>query len=107
MRFTQVEFIDAIENYELMCKEEDQIINALSINPEWKPSKWIEVYYTMIFDMCDFSKDDYDIGTGSFLLDFYCYELNFGKGWEPGAYTVEGEDVPLRNSYDLWVAITG
>lgn len=101
MRFTESEFVNAITLYEKMYREEEQIINALGINPEWIPGEWISEYYNIISEMCDFTGEDYTI------LDFYCYELNFGKDWKPGAYIIDGEDVPLRDPYDLWVAITG
>ena len=102
MRFTESEFIDAITLYEKMYREEDQIINAMDINPEWVPGEWISNYYNIIREMCDFAEEDYDTA-----LEFYCYELDFGKEWTLGRYIVDGKDVPLRDPYDLWAAITG
>ena len=39
-------------------------------------------------------------------IDYYMWELDFGKKWEPGYCTYDdGTDIPLKNSHDLWKAI--
>ena len=35
-------------------------------------------------------------------IDYYMYELDFGKKWKPGCITIDNKDIPLRNSEDLW-----
>lgn len=35
-------------------------------------------------------------------IDYYMYELDFGKKWKPGCITIDDKDIPLRNSEDLW-----
>ncbi len=35
-------------------------------------------------------------------IDYYMYELDFGKKWKPGCLTIDDKDIPLRNSEDLW-----
>lgn len=33
---------------------------------------------------------------------YFCYELEFGKNWEPGAVTENGEDVKMATIEDLY-----
>lgn len=36
-------------------------------------------------------------------IDYFCWELDFGKNWLPGRVTDEfGRDIKLENLYDLW-----
>lgn len=35
-------------------------------------------------------------------IDYYMYELDFGKKWKPGCLTIDNKDISLRNSEDLW-----
>lgn len=36
-------------------------------------------------------------------ISYYCYELDFGRNWEPGMITdSDGKDVPLGTVDDLW-----
>lgn len=40
-------------------------------------------------------------------ISYYMWELNFGKNWRPGTVTdVNGKDIPLKNSEDLWNILT-
>lgn len=38
-------------------------------------------------------------------ISYYMWELDFGKKWEPGMVVIDGKDIPLRNSHDLWKLI--
>lgn len=39
-------------------------------------------------------------------IDYYMWELDFGKKWEPGYCTYDdGTDIPLKNSHELWKVI--
>lgn len=49
-----------------------------------------------------YSRDPYCIND----IDYYMWELDFGKKWKPGTITVDGNDIPLRNSKDLWNILT-
>lgn len=39
-------------------------------------------------------------------IDYYMYELDFGKKWKPGYVIIDDKDMPLRNSEDLWNILT-
>lgn len=99
MRLTKEEFCTAVEHYEEMNKQEEDIVNALGVNFEWKPDEWIASYYDLLTELCDL--DNNDIYGND--LDYYCFELNFGHSWRPGMITDEnGNDIPCRNAEDLW-----
>jgi hypothetical protein len=57
MRFTKEEFIKAINTYEEMCNEEREIL-YIGVNPEWTPGGWLDKYYELIEDMCDFTEEE-------------------------------------------------
>ena len=99
MRLTKDEFCAAVDKYEQMCKEELEILKILDCSPDWKLSNWLGEYYNLLLTMCDLSDSATDCGSD---LSYYCYELNFGKDWKPGAITVDGKDFPCRNSEELW-----
>ena len=97
MRLTKEEFCRYVNLYELMCKQESAICDSLNIDLEWIPSEWIGRYYELLSAMCGSKSND---------LDYYCYDLNFGKAWTPGSITIDGKDVPCRNAEELWDLIT-
>lgn len=35
-------------------------------------------------------------------IDYYCWELDFGRKYKPGVYKIDNMDIPLKNSEDLW-----
>jgi hypothetical protein len=40
-------------------------------------------------------------------VGFYCWDLDFGRNWEPNVVTDErGQDIPLGTVEDLWNIIT-
>lgn len=98
MRLTKDEFCAAVNKYEQMCAEENKVIEALGCNFEWKPSLWLSEYYELLIKMCDLPENDL-YGTD---LDYYCFELDFGKKWEPGTILIDDEDIPCRNAEELW-----
>ena len=101
MRLTREEFKKALSNYERMYREEGDIFMALDISPEWVPGNWIGHYYEFLTDMCDAPEHNY-IGT---ILDWYCFELDFGSDWKPGYYTIDGVDIPLDTPDHLYDAL--
>ena len=105
MRFTKDEFINAINTYQTMLEEEGKLLDLLNINPEWIPGGWISNYYDMILQMSDIdpTQDDPYYGND---IDYFVFELEFGKKWKPGVITVDGKDVPMKTAADLWNLLT-
>lgn len=98
MRLTKEEFCAAVDKYEKLCKEESLLIEVLGIGPDSVVSKWLEAYYDLLSDMCELA-GTFEYGTD---LDYYCYELDFGRKWKPGMITFNDKDIPCRNSEELW-----
>lgn len=38
-------------------------------------------------------------------IDYYCWELEFGKRWQPGMISSEGKDVPLETPENLYALL--
>ena len=86
MRLSKSEFITYVNRYEQMLNEEDTIMTNLDINPEWKPSGWLNSFYDLLHDMCEL-KEDPHYGT---TLDWFCWETEFGKREDMRIIEVEG-----------------
>ena len=74
MKLTKLQFCTAVNTFEEMLEEERVIAEALDVNPEWKPMKWINNYYDFLYDICDLEEDP-TYGTD---LDWFCFEADFG-----------------------------
>lgn len=74
MKLSREQFVDYVNRYKKMREEEEEIINALDMNPEWKPSQWINSFYDFLDEMCELEPDP-SIGT---TLDWWVFETNFG-----------------------------
>ena len=70
----------------------------------------IELYESKITELVDsinnfivklFYKDLNDINKID-DINYYMWELDFGRKWKTGMVTIDGIDIPLRSSEDLW-----
>ena len=75
MKLSKRQFCIAVETYQSMLEEEQEIIKALDISPEWKGADWIANYYDLLTDLCEMEVDPY-VGTD---LDWFCFETDFGR----------------------------
>lgn len=75
MKLSKHQFCVAVETFKEMMEEENDLINALDISPEWKPGRWINNYYELLEDLCELEVDDL-YGTD---LDWFCFETDFGQ----------------------------
>jgi hypothetical protein len=75
MKLDKRQFCIAVETYQEMLEEEDKLINAFDISPEWKPGHWIQNYYELLEELCELEVDDL-YGSD---LDWFCFETNFGQ----------------------------
>lgn len=101
MRLSRDEFIRVLDKYKQMLYEEQNIMNELNINPEWAPGAWVNEYYEFIDKMCDFTEKDYTVEYGS-DLDYFCWELDFGRMWQPGMVVEDGVDIKLDSAGALY-----
>ena len=75
MKLTKSQFCTAINNYHSMLQEEEELMEALGIDPEWKPNDWIQAYYDFLIEMCELDSNDY-YGND---VDWFCFETDFGR----------------------------
>lgn len=75
MKLSKKQFCIAVETFKEMVEEENDLINALDISPEWKPGRWVNNYYELLEDLCELEVDDL-YGTD---LDWFCFETDFGQ----------------------------
>ena len=75
MKLDKRQFCIAVETYKEMLEEEEKLLDALDVAPEWKPGEWINNYYELLEDLCELEVDDL-YGTD---LDWFCFETDFGQ----------------------------
>ena len=75
MKLSKEQFVEYVNRYEQMLKEEYVIMDVLDASPEWKPSGWLNSFYDLLSDMCELKED---IICGS-TLDWFCWETEFGE----------------------------
>ena len=101
MRLSKAEFCEAVNKYEHMIEEEGKILDTLDINPEWVPGNWVNEYYNFLLQMCDFEDEDFEIEYGT-LLDYFCWDINFGKDFKIGDIKINGREVDLSKPETLY-----
>lgn len=74
MKLSKRQFCIAVETYKEMLEEEEKLLDALDITPEWKPGEWIDSYYELLTDLCELETDEV-YGSD---LDWFCYDTKFG-----------------------------
>lgn len=75
MKLDKRQFCIAVKTYKEMLEEEEKLLDALDVAPEWKPGEWINNYYELLEDLCELEVDDL-YGTD---LDWFCFETDFGQ----------------------------
>lgn len=62
--------------------------------------------FSLIMDIIvDLLRDSLKIESNSLWGDdlmFYCWELDFGRKWQPGAVLVDDKEFPLETPEELW-----
>lgn len=75
MKLSKEQFVEYVNRYEQMLKEEYVIMDVLDASPEWKPSGWLNSFYDLLHDMCELKED---VICGS-ALDWFCWDTEFGE----------------------------
>lgn len=104
--FTKENFIklmDSIEGFDRGTEKLSRILGTHEFNG------W---FYSVRDSLIDFlnsifyAKEDLDDILFTSAIEYYIYDLNFGKDWVPGMITIDKEDFPIRNSGELWDFLT-
>ena len=92
--------VDAIEDSYKTLRELSDYTGLIFTESKFAES--VDKIQDFLEDLLDIERNDL-YGTD---IDYYMWELDFGEKWEPGTITdSEGNDIPLRNSEDLWELI--
>ncbi len=91
MKLSKRQFCIAVNTYKEMLEEEEKLLDALDITPEWKPGEWINSYYELLTDLCELETDDL-YGSD---LDWFCFDTKFGT------------DKDMCKVYDTKTGLTG
>lgn len=91
MKLTKAQFCKYVNTYEEMLRESYEATSSLGI-VQWVPDKWINNYYNMLSDMCELYEDK-NIGT---ILDWFCFETDFGANEEMNKIYEDGREWPWR-----------
>lgn len=95
MKLNKKEFYTAVNTYRSMLEEENKLIDALDISPEWKPGEWINNYYEFLSDMCELEENP----TYGTILDWFCYDMDFGRDKDSKIY--DGNKTWVINSPEI------
>lgn len=74
MKLSKRQFCIAVNTYKEMLEEENHLLDALEIGPDWKPGEWINSYYELLTDLCELEVDEL-YGSD---LDWFCFDAKFG-----------------------------
>lgn len=91
MKLTKQQFVKYVNTYEEMLKESNDLAFCFGFN-EWLPDKWVSNYYKMLSDICELHEDT-AVGT---ILDWFCFETDFGANAEMNKIYEEGRKWPWR-----------
>lgn len=75
MRMTKQQFCDAIETYQSMMEQYDEVAEVLNIGPETIFDSWIDNYYILIQNLCELEENEI-YGTD---LDWFVFETDYGR----------------------------
>ena len=72
---TKQQFCDAIETYQSMMEQYDEVAEVLNIGPETIFDSWIDNYYILIQNLCELEENEI-YGTD---LDWFVFETDYGR----------------------------
>lgn len=104
MKLTKEQFVKYLKLYETMYLEERRIANALGCSPHWPPAQWVDNFFDLFSEMCELGAGTPLYGTD---LDYFIWDLDFGRNWEPGAVIENGKEVVLSSPEGLYEYLTG
>lgn len=96
--------IDEIENHYRNIEEIEDIIGINLVE-----AKTFDLFDKIINFLTDlfYTEEELKECDGFDDISYYMWKLNFGKNWRLGTVTdVNGKDIPLKNSEDLWNILT-
>lgn len=91
-------FKRAIDQIEANEAHDDKITEALGV--EGFTTIFHPTNETLVAVLVDAMQDE------DTWIEYYLWELNFGKNYKPGVSSIDGIEVPLRTVEDLYAILT-
>ena len=92
--------IDSIESYWEMLNKLNKLLDTNIV--ESKLATFVDEVRVFISDLLYDEEKDYIDDE----IQYYMWELDFGKKWTPESLVVDGHSIKLTNSEELWDYIT-
>ena len=94
-------FIESIDAIEKQYRHDQKCSDAFSVI---LPDDHISLYdnhrvTNQLTKVLQIAMDDENKGS---WIEYYMWELDFGKDWKKGYITIKDKDVPLQNAENLW-----
>lgn len=99
MNLSKDDFVDALKDVEMVCKYQEGLNNFFRKNNVdgciFQPDCSSTVLRLLHLILNDADKDKW--------IEYFCFELDFGKKWEPGMITEkDGTEIILKTPEDLY-----
>jgi len=101
MKLTRDQFNRAVNNYITMSKQLENLCDAMGCYAENVFDTWQSYYYDLLTECCDFTEEDFDDYIGT-ILDYWCFELEFGAKYEEGCIKEDGTPIVLNTIDDVY-----
>jgi hypothetical protein len=99
--FTKELFCETVNEIEKQCNHDRKCSDAFKVilpndytsnyDNHWLQNQLIEI---LQIAMNDNHKDSW--------IEYFIWELDFGRKWKKGMVKIKGKDFKLQNAYDLW-----
>ena len=103
--FTREEFIKVIEKIEKINRFDSELYKLFYVFGEDATSP---MYPSLENELINTLNKMFMLEPNDYLTDieYFCYDLDFGKDWESGMYVCDGEDIDLSDAGKLYDWIT-
>ena len=101
MKLTRDQFNRSVNNYITMSEQLDNLCDAMGCYAENVFDTWQSYYYDLLTECCDFTEEDFD-DYGGTILDYWCFELEFGEKYEEGCIKEDGTPIFLNTIDDVY-----
>lgn len=94
-----INLIDSIEEFDRGANKLEELLGQCEYNG------WFYAARDSLVDFLNsifYTKEEFNSILFISDIDYYIFELDFGKKWSSGMITIDGKDFPLRNSEELW-----
>lgn len=100
MKLTKDEFVEHVEHLLEMMHQSDIITDALDVG-ESIFDRWIENYYNLLYNCCEFTDEDCDCWDGA-PLDFYVFIVGYTKDSDYTYTNPKGKEINFESPEQLY-----